>query len=182
MKNLFTVIFCMTLCMLVLGACGKQQTDIESATDAPAATVAPETPAPTATPVPASTPVQTLVPTTVTPPAPVAMSANLPKITKNPTDETVPINGKCQFVTRYENADLAEWHFISPDGYRDLTYADAEKEFPTLKIINGYAKDMTLDSIPAALNGWRVYCRFSNNAGSADSGSALITVQGAKTS
>ena len=111
--------------------------------------------------------------------APAAMSANLPKITKNPTDETVPINGKCQFVTRYENADLAEWHFISPDGYRDLTYADAEREFPTLKIINGYAKDMTLDSIPAALNGWRVYCRFSNNAGSADSGSALITVQGA---
>ena len=112
-------------------------------------------------------------------PDPFAATANLPRITKNPTDETVPINGKCQFVTRYENADLAEWHFISPDGYRDLTYADAEKEFPTLQIINGYAKDMTLDSIPAALNGWRVYCRFSNNAGSADFGSALITVQGA---
>ena len=28
MKNLFTVIFCMTLCMLVLSACGKQQADI----------------------------------------------------------------------------------------------------------------------------------------------------------
>lgn len=182
MKNLLTVIFCMTLCMLVLSACGKQQADIVSVTAVSTTTATPETPVPTAAPVPASTPVQTLVPTTMPTPAPVAATANLPKITKNPTDETVPINGKCQFVTRYENADLAEWHFISPDGYRDLTYAEAEKEFPTLKIINGYAKDMTLDSIPAALNGWRVYCRFSNNAGSADSGSALITVQGAKTS
>ena len=182
MKNLFTVIFCMILCILVLSACGKQQADNVSATAVPTTKATPETPIPTAAPVPASTPVQTPVPTAVPTLAPAAMSANLPRITKNPTDETVPINGRCQFVTRYENADLAEWHFISPDGYRDLTYADAEKEFPTLKIINAYAKDMTLDNIPAALNGWRVYCRFSNNAGSADSGSALITVHDEKTS
>ena len=179
MKNLFTVILCMTLCILVLGACSKQPTDNTMVSAVPTATAAPETPAPTVVPTPAPTPAPTPVPTSAPTPAPAAVSANLPKITKNPTDETVPVNGKCQFVTRYENADLAEWHFISPDGYRDLVYTEAEREFPTLKILNGYAKDMTLDTIPAALNGWRVYCRFSNSAGSADSGSALITVQGA---
>ena len=65
---------------------------------------------------------------------------------------------------------------MSPDGSRDIDYALAEKEFPTMKIINGYTKDLTLDLIPAAANGWRVYCRFSNDAGSVKSGSALITV------
>ena len=110
----------------------------------------------------------------------VAASANLPRVTKDPTDETVPVNGKCQFVTRYENAELAEWHFVSPDGRWDLVYTDAQKLFPTLTIINGYAKDMTLDNIPVELNGWQVYCRFTNGAGSADSGFARITVLGAQ--
>ena len=105
-------------------------------------------------------------------------ASNLPVVTKSPTDEKVPIGGKCQFVTRYENATWAEWHFVSPDGTRDIDYTVAEKEFPTMKIINGYAKDMTLENIPEALNGWRVYCRFSNNSGSVKTDRATITVTG----
>lgn len=103
-------------------------------------------------------------------------AVNLPRITKNPTDETVPVSGRCQFVTRYENAELAEWHFVSPDETRDLNYLDIRNEFRTLTVINGNTKDMTLDTIPPGLNGWRVYCRFSNDSGSVNSGSALITV------
>ncbi len=87
------------------------------------------------------------------------------------------MNGKCQFVARYENAKWAEWHFVSPDGSRDLDYAQAQNEFPTLKIINGFTKDLSLESIPLSLNGWRVYCRFSNDAGSVKTNSALITVR-----
>ena len=100
---------------------------------------------------------------------------NVPRITKNPTDEWVYEFGRCQFVSRYENAILAEWHFVSPDG-RDISYLQAQQEFPSLRIIMGNTKDMTLDNIPYALNGWRVYCRFSNSYGSADTGMARITV------
>ena len=107
---------------------------------------------------------------------PTPTPSNLPRVTKNPTDETVPIKGACQFVTKYENADLAEWHFVSPDGKRDLTYKAAEKEFPTLEIVNGYAKDMTLKNIPVELNGWKVYCRFTNKNGYVNSETAKITV------
>ncbi len=35
-----------------------------------------------------------------------------------------------------------------------------------MKIVTVYAKDITLENIPATLNGWKVYCRFSNNYGS----------------
>ena len=72
--------------------------------------------------------------------------------------------GACLYIATADNADSLEWHFVSPDGSRDLDYAQAANEFPTLEIINGYASTMQLKSIPAALNGWKVYCRFSNNS------------------
>lgn len=109
---------------------------------------------------------------------PVSNGYNPPVITKHPTSETIAVNGKCQFVTRYENAILAEWRFVSPDGYRDISYADAQREFPTMRILSGNTKDLTLEAVPAALNGWKVYCRFTNNTGAANSNPALITVVG----
>ena len=143
----------------------------------PAPTPTPEpTPAPTPTPEPTPTPAPTPTPTPTPTPAPTPTPSNLPRITKDPTDEKVAVNGSCQFVTKYENADWAEWHFVSPDGKRDLDYKAAEKEFPTLKIVNGFAKDMTLQNIPETLNGWKVYCRFSNKNGSVNTGMAKITV------
>ena len=202
MKNKVFMILCLTMALLLLTACGSRQKTPEvvnvpvtpaaaptadpytlaspvptaAATLAPAPTLAPTpipTPLPTVPPTPVPTPVWTPVPTPVRTPA----QSNLPRITKDPTDETVTEYGKCQFVTRYENAELAEWHFVSPDGSIDAGYRDVQNQFPTLKIIGGNTKDMTLDNIPAALNGVRVYCRFSNSYGSVNSGSALITVK-----
>ena len=46
-----------------------------------------------------------------------------------------------------------------------------------MKVLNGFSKDLTLDAIPQALNGWKVYCRFINDAGATNSGSARITVR-----
>ena len=179
---------------------------VETAAPAQPATAEPapaETPAggfaitPTSLPAPAQEPVPTLAPASAQTPAPTPApaptqaptpaptakpaSSNLPVIKKNPTGETVNVGGKCQFVTRYENAKWAVWHFVSPDGSRDIDYLQAGEAFPTLKIIDGYGKDMTLDKIPAELNGWKVYCRFINDAGSADSEAALITIKGQPT-
>ncbi len=130
----------------------------------------------TAAPVytPAPTPIPTPVPTPASTPAPV--QSTYPIIKKHPTDEKVAVGGGCYFVARYENAIWAEWHFVSPDRTRDLDYAQAQQEFPTLEIINGFASTMELRSIPAELNGWRVYCRFSNHSGAVKTNTALITV------
>jgi len=196
MKKKLIVLTAAGLTVLLLASCGllprsQQQTPLAT----PATTLAP-TPAMLTTPFPAATPVPTPVPTPAATPAPLPtpivtpaptvvptmtpvtapVNTNLPRITKNPTGETVKSGGKAQFVTRYENAKWAEWHFVSPDGTRDITYLDAQKEFTALKVIGGYTKDLTLDNIPGALNGWKVYCRFSNDYGAAKSESALITV------
>ena len=110
-------------------------------------------------------------------PAPITPSPDLPRVTKNPGSETVYVNGTCQFITRYENAELAEWHFVSPDGLRDLDYAQMQDEMPALRIRNGFSKDLTLENVPKELNGWRVYCLFTNGAGSVATETALITVR-----
>ena len=160
-------------------AAPENDTAPETAVIVPAEPASEPTPAPTPVPTPAPTPVPTPAPTPAPAPASTAAPAsNLPRITKSPTSEKVAVNGSCQFVSRYENAKWAEWHFVSPDKTRDISYKEAETEFPTLKIINGYGKDMSLQNIPETLNGWTVYCRFSNDYGSAVTESASITVTG----
>lgn len=197
MKKKLIFWICLALCLLALSGCS-----LRPGSAAPAATVVTEppvaatpapvlTPAPTvapaATPLPtplptvAPTPVPTVAPTPVPTVAPTPVPSNLPQITKDPTDETVKAGGRCQFVSRYTNAKWAEWHFVSPDGLQDIQYLDIQTEFPNLKVIKGYTKDLTLDNIPAEMNGWRVYCHFTNDNGSTDTKMAVITVQGANT-
>ena len=81
------------------------------------------------------------------------------------------------FVANHRGAILARWHFVSPDGKEDLLYTDAEDRFPTMQIIHGEYSTMQLKNIPAELNGWSVYCRYSNNSGTTDTASAKITVE-----
>ena len=210
MKKKLLAVLCILLALLTLSACGKKKNNAETVTVAPAETSAPAQPAatqeaapaatpsggfaitptqapdaaaPVPTPVPTPAPTLAPAPTQAAKPTPTAAPANskLPVVKKDPTGETVNVGGKCQFVTRYENAKWAVWHFVSPDGSRDIDYLKAAEEFPTLKIIDGYGKDMTLDKIPAELNGWKVYCRFSNDSGSTDTKTALITIKGQPT-
>ena len=101
----------------------------------------------------------------------------LPTVTKNPTDETVEEGGSCLFLAGYENAVLAVWHFVSPDGQTDMTYEAAQAAFPSLEIRNGMYSNLQLRNIPYSLNGWRVYCQYSNpGVGYVNTETARITV------
>ena len=106
-------------------------------------------------------------------------AAGVPKVTKSPTGETVNAGGNAWFVAKYQNAVWAEWHFVNPDGTTDLSYTDAAWTFPTLTIVGGDQSTMQLKNIPAELNGWKVYCVFRNNVGSANTAPATVTVVGA---
>ena len=102
--------------------------------------------------------------------------AGAPVITKSPTDETVKVGGNAYFVANYNNASLARWHFVSPDGTTDVQYDEAGKLFPGVEIIHGEYSTMQLRNITKDLNGWKVYCRYSNRAGYTDTEMATITV------
>lgn len=106
--------------------------------------------------------------------------ASAPRITKSPTGETVNAGDSALFVAKSEDATRAVWHFVSPDLTRDLEYTEAAQEFSGLDIIDADTGSLALRNIPESLNGWSVYCRFSNAIGSSDTDRATITVNAAK--
>ena len=79
-------------------------------------------------------------------------------------------------MTHQEKANLARWHFVSPDGATDVQYDEAGKLFPGVQIIHGEYSTMQLKNITKDLDGWKVYCRYSNKAGYTDTEMAKITV------
>ena len=102
--------------------------------------------------------------------------AGAPVITKSPTDETVKVGEDAWFVAGYNGATLARWHFVSPDGKTDLQYDEAAKKFPDVKILQGEYSKMHLLNMTKELDGWKVYCRYSNKVGYTDTAMATITV------
>jgi len=125
MKKKLFLILCIALSLLMLTACGRKQKTPEKIpveTSTPVPTAIP-TPVPTATPMPTPEPTKAPVST----PAPVQIP--LPKISKEPADETVTANGSCTFVAQCDNAALAEWHFISPDSSLDVSYSAVQNQY-----------------------------------------------------
>lgn len=184
MKKKLFIFICLILA-LTLTACGRRQKAPEEVPVEPAETV---TPAPTATPtpIPASTPTPSPSPTVQPTPTPAPISTpkpvpySLPRITKDPTTETVTVNGSCLFIAQCENASCAEWHFLSPDGSLDVGYQAVQSQFPDLTVIGGSTNELTLNGVPEIFNGCKVYCKFSNSAGSVSSAPALLTVTSAQ--
>lgn len=153
-------------------------TALPAPTETPAATALPTeaptavpTPAPTAIPAIVPTPVPTMIPT----PIPTAVPAR-PFVSKNPQPATVVEGGTCTFEAGYVNAIWAVWHFVSPDGFTDIAYDQIGNWFPGMQVINGMYSNMELRNVPLTANGWKVYCRYTNNAGYTNTSSAAITV------
>ena len=129
------------------------------------------TPRPTATAAPRPTAAPSAKPT-------VTQAPEKPFVSKHPVSVTVNEGGSCTFEAGYINAIWAVWHFVSPDGKTDLAYDQIGTRFPNMQVLNGMYSKMELRNIPAAANGWRVYCRYTNSAGSSDSDRAVLTVSG----
>ena len=196
MKQLFCTLLIAILALSLCGCREKTVTPIPVGPSSAELTAQPTpdaflttpepTPVPTPQPTPVSTPepapvfvpAQTAAPFQMPAPTPTpARSNGLPVVTKNPTDEIVEAGGSCWFVAKYDNAKWAVWHFVSPNG-TDYPYDQINTVFPFLAVTKGYASTTQLKNIPAEMNGWRVYCRFSNDYGSTDTSYATITTKG----
>ena len=83
-----------------------------------------------------------------------------PVVTKHPTDETVEEGGEAVFVAKAKYAQEYLWRFVSPEG---ITYdcADAPDTFKGLQVSGADTERIVLKNIPAELDGYRIYCRFT---------------------
>lgn len=189
--KILCAVLCLALILCTVTACGSKDKSPEPTpsviyiyvTPEPTATpVIPVTPQPTAeptvTPEPTATPIPTAPPPT---PSPTPAPSNPPSVTKSPTDERLTEGGTCLFVARADDASSLAWHFVSPDGKTDVAYDAIGSYFPSLSISGSRETTLRLSNVPAGMNGWRVYCRFSNSFGSVSSGQAIISVSAAPT-
>ena len=189
--KILCAVLCLALILSTVTACGSKNKEPEPTpsviyiyvTPVPTATpVIPVTPQPTATPTPTPQPTATPVPTEPpATPSPTPAPSNPPVVTKSPTDERLSEGGTCLFVARADDAASLAWHFVSPDGKTDVAYDAIGSYFPSLSISGSRETTLRLSNVPAGMNGWRVYCRFSNSYGSVSSGQAIVSVTAAPT-
>lgn len=83
-----------------------------------------------------------------------------PEVTKDPTDETVDEGGRAVFIAKAKYAQSYQWELLSPQGIT-FQWDEAVKNFPDLKITGGDAEKIILTDIPAALDGFRLRCKFT---------------------
>lgn len=88
-------------------------------------------------------------------------------ITKSPGGEIVTEGEDALFIARANNYTGLIWLIISPDGETVYENNEAMDAFPGLDMAGFEGEELTLISIPYALNGWFVQTRFLDAQGRA---------------
>ena len=99
-------------------------------------------------------------------------------ITKSPSGEKVEKGGKASFVAHAANATGVSWRLVSSDTVDTINAAAAPEYFEGLVVYGANTDRLTLENIPASMNGWQVMAVFSGNNGPAYTYGARITVNG----
>ena len=96
-------------------------------------------------------------------------------ITKDPTDETVPVGEGVWFVARARNHSSMRWEFI--DNYGTVHSPEDAEEMNGGLIISYQGEDtVALNNIPLSMDGWMVRAVFEGEGGPLTGKAAGITV------
>ena len=96
---------------------------------------------------------------------PVAQAASAPEVITHPEPQIVIEGGKCTFTAAGKGHTGITWRIQSPDGSEDFPFTDAPKHFRGLKVSGKNSNKLTLSKIPGEMDGWMVYCCYSNKTG-----------------
>ena len=88
-------------------------------------------------------------------------------ITKNPGGEIVTEGDDALFISRARNYTGLIWLIVSPDGETVYENNKAVEVFPGLEMSGFEGEELTLTSIPYAMDGWYVQTRFLDARGRA---------------
>ncbi len=96
---------------------------------------------------------------------PVAQAASAPEVITHPEPQIVIEGGKCTFTAAGKGHTGITWRIQSPDGSEDFPFTDAPTHFRGLKVSGKNSNKLTLSKIPGEMDGWLVYCCYSNKTG-----------------
>ncbi len=92
-----------------------------------------------------------------------------PKITKQPDFGKSKAEGTVIIEIKAKSFKGLTWRFVNPDTGEELTAKELSKTFNGIKVKNPNKQKITLEKVPAELNGWEVYCHLTGNGYQVDS-------------
>ena len=96
-------------------------------------------------------------------------------ITKNPTDEARTAGGTAWFISGATGYNSLSWSFMSPGGTK-CSVQDFKDRFPYVTVDGEHGTTLTLYNVSTDMNGWGVFCTFSDKDGSKDTAMAFLYV------
>ena len=100
---------------------------------------------------------------------------NTVNITKNPTDEVRFVGENAIFKSAATGYDKLTWNFESPDK-KAVTVQEFKARFPYAVVEGENTTTLTVKNLSTDMNGWAVYCGFSNGDTEVDTTLAFLYV------
>ncbi len=107
-----------------------------------------------------------------------SLSEGLPVITQFPFDQTVPAGGSFTLTAAAQGAESVSWRLVNSETGEMLNASQAARRFPGLSVNDYFSASITFAAVPKELDGWEVFCRFTNSAGFVDTPTAILHVTG----
>ena len=85
-------------------------------------------------------------------------------ITKNPTNEYRTIGGTAWFISGATGYETLKWYIEAPDGTK-YSVQEFRTRVPYATVEEENTTTLTIRNLSAEMNGWDVYCTFSNKEG-----------------
>ena len=102
-------------------------------------------------------------------------SSGVPKVTKNPTGETVVEGESATFIARADNVRQYCWQFALADASFDASEL-ASYIGKGVKVSGWNSEKLVIENIPKELDGLYVWCQFVGAEASVDSAAAVLMV------
>lgn len=106
---------------------------------------------------------------------PAESSSGVPKVTKNPTGETVVEGESATFIARADNVRQYCWQFALADASFDASEL-ASYIGKGVKVSGWNSEKLVIENIPKELDGLYVWCQFVGAEASVDSTAAVLMV------
>lgn len=183
MKKIIALLLAVVM-LLSLAACGSSAKPEE--TQAPDSSAAPaEAPAASPTATPAASPAPSpIVKPTITPtptpaptPTPTQKPITPPRITKDPTTESISEGENACFIADAENYNYITWFIVSPDHKYQYSTSEAYRYFKGLSVAGDNTNQLYLCNCPLSLDGWCVEAMFTGDGGRATTNHCYINVK-----
>ena len=106
-----------------------------------------------------------------------AFAATGPKITQQPEFGKTKSETTVVIEIKAKSYKGLTWRFVNPETNEEVSAKELSKVFKGIKVKNPNKQKITLEKVPAEMNGWQVYCHLTGNGYQVDSDKLTISLE-----